>query len=130
MVKMENKNIKLEEFKSATESFLSFIKKDTTFIYLSALALVEMLTNYSKNFTISDSELMDGDNCVTQTKVCVDYLNAYTFCIVTDAREDVRKGVFNIWVVRHDGFSAQGDTLETDDVENAFNWIVKYEEGK
>lgn len=127
---MKSENIKFEDFKSATESFLNFIKKDTTFIYLSALALVEMLTSYSKNFTISDSDLMSGDDRVTQTKVCVDYLNAYTFCIVTDAREDVRKGIFNIWIVRHDGFSAQGDTLETDDIENAFNWIVKYAEGK
>lgn len=105
---MENKNIKFEEFKNATESFLDFIKKDTAFIYLSALALVEMLVYHSKNFTISDSKLLSGDDSVTQTKVCVDYLNAYTFCIVTDAREDVRKGLFKIWIVRHDGFSAQG----------------------
>lgn len=129
-MRMENKNIKFEEFKNATESFLNFIKKDTTFIYLSALALVEMLVYHSKNFTISDSNLMGGDDSVIQTKVCVDYLNAYTFCIRTDARVDVRKGLFKIWVVRHDGFSAQEGTLETDDIEKAFDWIVKYAEGK
>ena len=127
---MKNKNIGLKEFKSAVESFVDFIKKDTPFIYLNALALVEMLTGYSKNFTISGSNLMERVDSVTQTKVCVDYLDAYTFCIVTDARVDVRKGLFSIWVVRHDGYSALGNTLETDDIETAFNWIVKYAEGK
>lgn len=117
----------VENLKKALDKHLEDLKT-SQFVYCMTVALAEKLLAYSRNFEIASSSLLDGDRYLTSNKISFVYLNTLHFVVeVYGNKCTLYPKLFTVHVFK-DGYDLNSKT--TDDIEDAFNWIVKCAEGK
>lgn len=117
----------IENLKKALDKHLEDLKT-SQFVYCMTVALAEKLLAYSRNFEIASSTLLDGNGYLTSNKISFKYLNTLHFLVEIYGKKcTLYPKLFTVHVFQ-DGYDL--DSKTTDDVEEVFNWIVKYAEGK
>lgn len=125
---MESDKYTIENLKKALDKHLKDLKT-SQFVYCMTVALAEKILAYSRNFEIASSSLLDGDRYLTSNKISFKYLNTLHFVVeVYGNKCTLYPKLFTVHVFK-DGYDLNSK-ISTDDVEEAFNWIVKYAEGK
>lgn len=124
---MESDKYTIENLKKALDKHLEDLKT-SQFVYCMTVALAEKLLAYSRNFEIASSTLLDGNGYLTSNKISFKYLNTLHFLVEIYGKKcTLYPKLFTVHVFQ-DGYDL--DSKTTDDVEEVFNWIVKYAEGK
>ena len=117
----------IENLKKALDKHLEDLKT-SQFVYCMTVALAEKLLAYSRNFEIASSSLLDGNGYLTSNKISFKYLNTLHFLVeIYGNKCTLYPKLFTVHVFQD---SYDLDSKATDDVEEVFNWIVKYAEGK
>lgn len=118
----------IENLKKALDKHLEDLKT-SQFVYCMTVALAEKLLAYSRNFEIASSSLLDEDRYITSNKISFDYLNTLHFLVEVYGKKcTLYPKLFTVHVFK-DGYNLNSK-ISTDDVEEVFNWIIKYAEGK
>ena len=118
----------IENFNNALDKHLEDLKT-SQFVYCMTAALVEKLLAYSRNFEISRSSLLDGDEYLTFNKISFKYLNTLYFVVEVYGKKCILyPKLFTVHVFRN-GYDLNAE-LSTDSVDEAFEWIINYAEGK
>ena len=118
----------IENLKKALDKHLEDLKT-SQFVYCMTVALAEKLLAYSRNFEIASSSLLDGNGYLTSNKISFKYLNTLHFLVEVYGKKcTLYPKLFTVHVFK-DGYDLNSK-ISTDDVEEVFNWIIKYAEGK
>lgn len=122
------KNYSIESLKNATDKYLEDLK-NSQYIYCLTCGLAEKILAYSKNFTISYNDLLEGTNSVTFTKIAFKYLDTYQFVVQVSSRKcGLYPNTFTVSASK-EGYDI-GSRLCTDNINEVFDEIVKIAEGK
>lgn len=118
----------IENLKKALDKHLEDLKT-SQFVYCMTAALAEKLLAYSRNFEISRSSLLDGDEYLTFNRISFKYLNTLHFVVEVYGKKcTLYPKLFTVNVFR-DGYDPNAK-ISTDRVDEAVEWIIKYAEGK
>lgn len=118
----------IENLKKALDKHLENLKT-SQFVYCMTAALAEKLLAYSRNFKIVRSSLLDGDEYLTFNKISFKYLNTLHFLVeVYGNKCTLYPNLFTVHVFK-DGYDLNSK-ISTDSVDEVFEWIINYAEGK
>lgn len=118
----------IENLKKALDKHLENLKT-SQFVYCMTAALAEKLLAYSRNFKIARSSLLDEDEYLTFNKISFKYLNTLHFLVeVYGNKCTLYPNLFTVHVFK-DGYDLNSK-ISTDSVDEVFEWIINYAEGK
>ena len=124
------KEYSVKELEKATSEHLERLKKSKV-LYTLALRLAKKLLAYSKNFKISYSSLIDGDNDVLSARMTFTYLGAYQFSVQMYIEPSaLYPKIFTVSALDENAYSIDDFYVCSDDVDEVFNAIVNLAEGK
>ena len=120
-------SISLESLSYHTDRYLEKIEI-SRIIHCQATTLARMILNYSGNFEITYSSLICGDkDSELSTWLRFSYLDTIHF-LVTILGDPTKKR-FNIVALKN-GYDVNNFDIRTDNIDDAFNAIIKCAEGK